>query len=320
MASGIKKINWFSIAVIGVLIAGILIPLPAGVVGVLKVVGKYAVVVLFLVYGARLSTKEVWNGLKNLRLQGSIFSATYVVFPLLGIANYYLFGRWLGAFAAGILYLSLLPSTVQSSIAFTSIAKGNVAGAVCAATISNLIGVIGTPLWVALAMSTSVTINLTTIRDVVLLLILPFAIGQIAQPWVGDFLRARRYITKTVDNGTVLLVVAAGTTEATLLGLWEGISWPALIVLLVDSGVLLTLMLLGTWFGGKALGLNREDRIALLMCGSKKSMATGLPMANIIFPGPQAATLIIPVIVFHQLQLLVCALLARRLGESSPTT
>ena len=83
----------------------------------------------------------------------------------------------------------------------------------------------------------------------------------------------------------------------------------------VTCAVMLASMLVLTWTGGGRLGLDRPDRIALLMCGSKKSLATGLPMAAVLFSPTLAASVALPVIVFHQLQLATCAVLARRLAS-----
>lgn len=308
----------FIAALLVVLVLGIAIPIPHVFIEALTWAGTLAVMVLFFVYGARLRSSEVIAGLTNVRLQAGVALATFVVFPLLGWAGHGLTASLLGGmFATGTLYLTLLPSTVQSSVTFTSIARGNVAGAVCSATISNIAGVIVTPVLVYAIMGKASGVDPSKILDVVLQLLLPFAAGQLLQPRIGEWVRARRWLTKGVDHGTILIVVASAVAGASAKGLWRTVTLGQIGGLLVSSAILLALMLAATWWGGKALSLSRADRIVLLMCGSKKSLATGLPMAAIIFPAHTLAAVTVPVIVFHQLQLIVCAWLARRLARTT---
>ncbi|MDO5048281.1 MAG: bile acid:sodium symporter family protein [Actinomycetaceae bacterium] len=315
----LRFIDPFVISIVLILVVGIMVPIPTSWIDVLTQVGTVAVMVLFLVYGMRLRTSEVIEGLKNIRLQGGVLVATFVVFPLIGVILMPAMKPLLGAtFAVGALYLTLLPSTVQSSVSFTSIAGGNVAGAVCAATISNISGMVFTPLLVMLIMGASTGVGWGSIVNVLTQLLIPFVIGQFLQPWAGDWVRRSKWLTKSVDRGTILIVVASGVAGATARGLWDEVTWMDAIALVLVSGVMLSIMMLGTWHAGKALKLNRADNIALLMCGSKKSLATGLPMAAIIFPPHIVAAVTVPVIVFHQLQLMVAAILARRLSMSAP--
>ncbi|MDO5729720.1 MAG: bile acid:sodium symporter family protein [Actinomycetaceae bacterium] len=319
----LRFVDLFIVSILLILVVGILVPIPAAWIEMLTTTGTIAVMVLFLVYGMRLRTIEVWEGLKNLKLQGSVFVSTFVVFPLIGIAFHALAVPVLGVhFAMGLLYLTLLPSTVQSSVSFTSIAGGNVAGAVCAATISNILGMAVTPLLVMVVMGASTGVGWHSIIDVLTQLLIPFIIGQLLQPKFGDWVRENRWLTKAVDRGTILIVVAAGVAGATARGLWSDVTWIDAVLLVIASGILLAIMMWGTWRAGKLLSLPREDSIALLMCGSKKSLATGLPMAAIIFPPHVVAAVTVPVIVFHQLQLMVAAVLARRLsvGRGTETT
>ncbi|MFE6237178.1 bile acid:sodium symporter family protein [Cellulosimicrobium sp. NPDC057862] len=318
-----RWVDPFVVTLLVVLVLGLVVPVGPGAQRVVDAVADVAVTVLFLVYGMRLSTREVWAGLRNWRLQGGILAATYVAFPVLGLVTAWAIEPLVGApLAAGVLYLSLLPSTVQSSVAFTSVARGNVAGAICGATVSNVAGMVITPLLVLWLMSgpggaagaDGPTGGLGGLRTVLVQLLLPFVVGQLLQPWVGDWVRARRWLTLGVDRGTILVVVFGAVAAASSAGVWSSVSGWSIVALLVVSALVLAAMLALTWWGGAALRLSTEDRIALLMCGSKKSLATGLPMASVLFPVAVAGVVAVPVIVFHQLQLVVCAVLARRLA------
>lgn len=151
-----------------------------------------------------------------------------------------------------------------------------------------------------------------------LMLLVPFVLGQIAERWIGAWLRAHKTLTKVTDRSTILLVAYGAVSEAQVTGAWDGLTVVTFAVLFLVCVAVLAFMLWTTWFAGGRLGMDRADRIALLMCGSKKSLATGLPMAHVLFSPALAASVALPVILFHQIQLFVCALLARRLAEPEP--
>lgn len=218
------------------------------------------------------------------------------------------------AFATGMLYLSLLPSTVQSSVTFVSIARGDVGAAVCAATVSNILGMFLSPLLVLLLMNLEGA-HTGGLQSVLLKLLLPFVVGQLLQPKVGDWVRAHRNITKYTDNGAIILVVFVAVVKATADGAWSSVTFAGFALLFLILGVILSLMLTLTWHGGRWLTFTRAQRIVLLMCGSKKSLATGLPMAKALFDPSVVGAVVVPVIVFHQIQLMACAVIARRLGR-----
>lgn len=307
------------VMIVAVLVLGLVLPADGVAADVLGTVKTTAIVVLFFLYGARMATREVWDGLRAWKLQGSMLAATYVLFPVLGLAIQLLPDAVLAPeLATGLLFLSVLPSTIQSSVVFTSIARGNVAGAICGATVSNVLGIVLTPLFVAVLLSRTAGPLGGSAAATLLQLLVPFVVGQLVQPWIGRWVRAHRPLTLVTDRAAILLVAYASVSEAQVSGAWDDITWVSLVVLLVVCAVLLAIMLATTWGAGGRLGLNRPDRIALLMCGSKKSLATGLPMASVLFSPVVAASVALPVIVFHQLQLATCAVLARRLASTDP--
>ncbi|MDP9805494.1 sodium/bile acid cotransporter 7 [Trueperella bonasi] len=300
--------------IITALILGLFVPVPENVAEGFSTAADVGVGLVFLVYGMRLRTSEVIAGLRNIKLQTAVLATTYVFFPLLGFAFYWLTGSIIGAaFATGLLYLSLLPSTVQSSVTFVSIARGDVASAVCSATISNILGMFLTPVLVLVFMDMDHA-STGGIQSVLVKLLLPFIIGQMLQPFVGNWVRAHRNITKFTDNSAIILVVFSAVVKATNDGAWSSVTAGGFFVLLLVLSVLLGIVLLVTWYGGKLLGFPRGEKIVLLMCGSKKSLATGLPMAKALFDPAIVGAVAVPVIIFHQLQLIVAAVIARRLG------
>ncbi|WP_420113072.1 bile acid:sodium symporter family protein [Pseudactinotalea sp.] len=311
-----RFIDPFIVALLAMLAIGLLVPIPDVVRAALDIAADIAIVVLFFLYGARLATHEVVAGLRNVRLQGATLATTFVLFPLLGLALSTLAAPVLGeSLAQGVLYLSLLPSTVQSCVALTSVARGNVAGTLTAATVSNLLGMVVTPLLVLVLMHTGGSAGGGGIRSVLLLLLLPFVIGQLVQPLIGGYVRSRKRLTSLWDRGTILLVVLVAVSTATASGVWGTVSAPALIAVIAACALLLAAALAATWWGGRLLRLSTEDRISLLMAGSQKSLATGLPMLAALFPAALAGPIAVPVIVFHQLQLIVSTVIARRLSR-----
>lgn len=305
--------------IVAVFVLGLLAPASGGFATGLDHVTTAAVVLLFFLYGARMATSEVWDGLRNIRLQGGMLAATYLLFPVLGLAVQLLPGSVLPEdLQTGLLYLSLLPSTIQASVVFTSIARGNVAGAIYGATVSNVLGIVLTPLLVGLLMSRAGGPIGGSAGATLLQLLLPFVLGQLVQPRIGPWIRAHRPLTLVTDRSTILLVAYGSVSQAQQSGAWSRLTVGVLVALVAVCAALLGVMLVATWTGGRWLRLNRADRIALLMCGSKKSLATGLPMANVLFGPVAAAEVALPVIVFHQLQLATCAVLARRLAATDP--
>lgn len=280
------------------------------------------IALLFFLHGARLSREAVVAGLAHWRLHLTVLASTFILFPLLGVALRPVTSALLTPeLYLGVLFLCALPSTVQSSIAFTSIARGNIAAAVVAASVSNLAGVVLTPLLAALLLAAHGGLGAPwkAIGDILLLLLAPFVIGHLLRPWIGRWVQRWSKFLAMTDRGTILLVVYGAFGHAVAQGLWQHVPLPALLGLIAVVCVLLTMAMGLIGFAGRRLGFAREDRIAILFCGSKKSLATGVPMANILFAGhPALGMIVLPVMLFHQVQLMVCAVLAQRFARSAP--
>ena len=277
------------------------------------------IVLLFFLHGAKLSRDAIWSGAKAWKLHLATLATTFALFPLIGLATQQV-EAIPAPMRAGLLFLTLLPSTVQSSIAFTAIARGNVAAAVVSASFSNLLGIVLTPLLVALLMQKSVggtgsLISLSAVEGIVLQLLLPFLLGHLARPWIGGFVERHRAMLGRVDRGSILLIVYSAFSAAVVEGLWHKVSRGELLLLAALSIAILMVVLLFTWGLGRMLGLSREDAVVLQFCGSKKSLATGVPIAGVLFPASAAGPILLPVMLFHQIQLMVCAWLARRYAK-----
>ncbi|MBA2077119.1 MAG: bile acid:sodium symporter [Rhodanobacter sp. 68-29] len=274
-----------------------------------------AIALLFFLHGAKLSRQAVLAGITHWRLHLVVLASTFVLFPLLGWALRPLLAPLVTpGLYLGVLFLCALPSTVQSSIAFTSIARGNVSAAVCAASLSSLLGIFITPLLVGVLLETHGGGGMSwhAVGEIVLQLLVPFVAGQVAQHWIGGWVQTHRPLVGLVDQGSILLVVYTAFSASVLQGLWRQVPLPVLGGLLVVNAVLLALALLATRYGARALGFGKEDEITIVFCGSKKSLASGVPMAKVLFAGHPLGLIVLPIMLFHQLQLMVCAVLARR--------
>jgi len=273
---------------------------------------------LFFMHGAKLSRQAVIAGMVHWRLHLTVLVCTFAVFPLLGLLlkpallllitpDLYL----------GILFLCVLPSTVQSSIAFTSVARGNVPAAICSASASNLLGIFLTPLMVSVIVVAhgAQHSSLDSILKIVYQLLLPFVAGQIARPWIGRWMDRNKSWLRWVDQSSVLLVVYVAFSEAVNQGLWHQVPPLMLLSLIVISATLLAVIMALTTFGSRRMGFNKEDEITIVFCGSKKSLASGVPMAKVLFASQSVGMVLLPLMLFHQIQLMVCAVLAQRYGR-----
>ena len=317
MLQRLKKPDPLIVLIILAVIIAIIAPARGNFADIFGQLTNVAIALLFFLYGARLSTQEALNGLKHWRLHLTILAFTFVVYPLIGIALRPLTAVISHDMYLGILFLTLVPSTVQSSVAFTSIAKGNVAGAIISASASNLVGVIITPLLVMLLMGTGgeVHIDTSVFGEIALLLLAPFVLGQLTRRWVGKIAQSKA--TKVVDRGSIAMVVYSAFSKGVVDGIWSSISLWDLAFLVVFAAAFVAFMLWLTRKASQKMGFNRADTIAIEFCGSKKSLATGLPMASVIFAsgGASLGLLILPLMIYHQVQLMMCSWLAARYAQ-----
>ncbi len=280
-------------------------------------VTKIAIGLLFFLHGARLPREAVVAGLGHWRLHLTIIAISFALFPLLGLTTTLLPPSILPKeLAQGMLFLCCLPSTVQSSIAFTSTARGNVAAAVVAASASNLLGVILTPLLVGLLLhSQGSGISMDAVQAIIVQLLIPFALGQASRRWTGAFVIEHKSILGLFDRGSILLVVYAAFSGAVTAGLWTKVGPKDLATLLFLSTAILAVVLALSALIARRLGFSKEDEIAIVFAGSKKSLASGVPIAGILFSAATAGAIVLPLMIFHQLQLMACALIAQRYGR-----
>lgn len=314
-------VDTFLLALLVVVATAAVFPATGAFADVLGVATKLAIALLFLLYGVRLSSAEAVHGLRHWRLHLLVLAATFVAFPLLGLAARVLVPSTLTpGLYAGVLFLCLVPSTVQSSIAFTSIAHGNVPAAIVSASLSNIVGVVLTPVLVVLLMHTAggARVDGSAVLDIVLQLLLPFVAGQLLRRWLADRVHRHPVVTKVFDRGSILLVVYTAFSMSVAEHLWSTVN-PWRVVAVAGVCAALLGVMLGVTVGSSRLaGFNRADTVVVLFCGSKKSLASGLPMALVFFGNATVGLIMLPLMLFHQIQLIVCAMIASRMSRTPP--
>ncbi|KRR03399.1 bile acid:sodium symporter [Bradyrhizobium valentinum] len=308
----------FTLSLIGTLVVASLLPCRGAAAATVDDLTNVAIALLFFLHGAKLSREAVIAAASHWRLHVMVLLITFVVFPLFGLAFKPLLSPLVTpTLYAGILFLCTLPSTVQSSIAFTAMARGNVPAAVCSASASSIIGIFVTPLVVRLVLSSHIGLGSAwrAVGEIVLQLFVPFVCGQLLRPLIGGWIQRNESIISGVDQGSILLIVYSALSEAVGEGLWRQVPPSALAGLLVDDGVLLAAALITTALVSKWLGFERADRVTIVFCGSKKSLSQGITIAKVIFASHAVGAVILPLMIFHQIQLMVCAALAQRWGR-----
>jgi sodium/bile acid cotransporter 7 len=314
------KLDWYLILIITMGVAATLAPARGDVAVWLGWASKVAIAMVFFLHGARLSRDAVLRGLTHWRLHLLILAATFVLFPALCVALTFL-PAWITPpeLASGLVLLGCLPSTIQSSIAFVGIARGNVPAAVAAASASNMLGVFLTPVLASFLMHSKGAVSAGSFWSIVLQLLAPFVVGQLLRPWIGDFVARHNRTLSKLDRGTILLIVYVAFSGAVVAGVWERLGVLDLVRLLVLCVVLLGVVLILTTLTARRLGFDKPDEFAVVFCGPKNPLASGAPIAAAMFTPAVAGVAMIPLMIFHQIQLMACAALAQRYARRAET-
>jgi len=309
----------FTLALVATVTLASFLPARGGVAHGFEWATTAAISLLFFLHGAKLSREAVVAGATHWRLHLLVLASTFVVFPLLGLALKPVLAPLVTPdLYLGILFLCCLPATVQSAIAFTAMARGNMPAAVCSASASTMLGIFITPVLVGLVVlphgngGSGGGASFDSIGKIMLQLMAPFIAGQLLRPWIGGWVKKRAAVLKFVDQGSILLVVYTAFSAAVVEGLWKQMPATALIGVLAVCAVLLALALVITTWTSRKLGFSKEDEITIVFCGSKKSLASGIPMAKVLFASSAVGAIVLPLMLFHQMQLMVCAVLAQR--------
>ena len=310
-------LDWYIAAIVGMVVLASLAPARGDAAAVVSNLTKAGIALIFFLHGAKLSQEAVIKGLLHWRLHGLVLATTFVAWPALGLGASHL-PNWIvpAALAPGLLYLACLPSTIQSAIGFTVIGKGSVAAAVCGASVSNILGMAATPLLVGLLMGAEGgALSFASFEAILLQLLAPFVAGQVLRRWIGGWIQKNGKPLGLVDRASILLVVYNAFSGAVVAGIWSQVSAFDLARIIVICLVLLAASLAFMIWIARARGFSKEDEIAMAFAGCNKSLAAGVPMAGVLFPAATVGFVLLPVMLYHQFQLMVCAMLAQRYAQ-----
>ncbi|HEX8550056.1 MAG TPA: bile acid:sodium symporter family protein [Abditibacteriaceae bacterium] len=315
------KIDWFLVGIAVAVALAWFFPDPGAKGGWLhpELLTKAGVALIFFLHGLSLSFERLKAGTLRWPLHLIVQTCTFVVFPLLGFVLLWFFGSLLPAdLRLGFFYLCALPSTVSSSVAMTAAARGNVPVAVFNATLSSLIGIFITPLWIGLVMKSggqSIPLG-NVILDLVLWLLLPLAVGQLCRPLLGARAAAHKPLISTVDRGTILLLVYTSFCDSVKQNVWGEYGAASLIPTIVGALLLFTIVFFVLRAACNWLGVPLGDQSAVIFCGTKKTLASGVPMAHLIFGAhPGLGLILLPIMIYHSMQLVICGWLAGRWAQ-----
>lgn len=316
-------LDWFILAIIGMIILASIWPTPGIQKGYLslKSIANYGVSLIFFLYGLRLSPQKLREGLSNWRLHTVVQLSTFVLFPLLMLVLMKLFGTngnelfWLGAF-----YVAALPSTVSSSVVMVSIAGGNIPAAIFNASISSLIGVFITPLWMGIVLTTSSQgFDLTdVIVKLIIQVLVPVALGIMLHFKFGTFAEKHRKMLRYFDQSVILLIIYTAFCESFAQHMFSEHSASDILILGLSMISLFFLVYGIVSLVCRFMHFNYQDRITAVFCGSKKSLVHGTVMSKVLFPNAAAAGIILlPLMMYHALQLMAASVIAQSMARKS---
>lgn len=314
------KPDWFMLGMVVAVALAWIFPGPGADGGWMhpELLTKIGVALVFFLHGLAISFEAMRAGMLRWKLHLVVQGCTFLFFPIIGLIVLWCGKGWIPEDAGmGFFYLCALPSTVSSSVAMTAAARGNVAAAVFNATLSSLIGIVLTPIWVSLVMEHSADGQGMeygkVMLDLVQWLLVPLIAGQLLRPVFGAWAARNKKTIHIVDRGTILLLVYTSFCDSMQWGVWSGHGYGLLLGTALAALVLFAVVLATTNFTARLLGFSEEDRITAVFCGSKKSLAQGIPMARLIFgSNPALGIILLPILIYHPLQLFICGILASR--------
>lgn len=311
----------FTLALASTVLLASFLPASGSFAQILEKVTSGVIVLLFFLHGSKLSRQAIWAGIGHWRLHIVVTLTTFVFFPLLGWLLKPLLAYLIPPdLVLGVLFLCALPATVQSAIALTGVARGNIPAAVCSASGSTLMGIVFTPLLVGLLLSNTSGAGanpLDAVAKIAMQLLLPFAIGHLLRPWTQQWLQKLGKHIKLVDQGSILLVLYAAFSGAVVAGLWQQMPLVAMLSLFVVCALLLACSMLWCVWVSRKLGFSSADEATILFCGAQKSLVSGIPMAKVLFTAAAVGPMVLPVMLFHPMQLMVSAVIAGRYGRKA---
>nr|WP_193001588.1 bile acid:sodium symporter family protein [Vibrio litoralis] len=317
LVAAFKK-EWFLVAMVISMLLATIIPDVGRSQGSLHLdqVTAFGIAIVFFLHGIGLSPQSLKAGMSNWRLHLFIQSATFILYPLLWVV----FGQGLlavmpSALALGFCFLFVLPSTISSSVAMTAIGRGNMPGAIFNASLSSILGILITPLLIQVFMGLEgAKIDvMESVTSISTMLLLPMVLGQLLRPFLLASFEKHKNIVGKLDKYVILLIVFNAFSDSVAEGIWHSFSIEYVIMSVVICGLVLFFVVNLMVKSAGWLGFDHADEVAAVFCGSKKTLAAGVPMAKVIFSAdPRLGMILLPIMIYHPLQIFYCAVLANR--------
>ena len=324
MLNALKR-NAFTLWLLVAVGLAVLFPGPAAAGGVLapEITTLLGVWVIFFLQGLSLPTHELTAGYLPKRLHVFVLGWNFVLFPLVTILLLWpLSGLLSEDLSLGFGLLAIMPTTVASAIAFTSLAKGNAANAIFSTVYSNVLAIWVVPAICVAYLSSTMELEIPLIPLIVklaLLILLPLVVGQMVHRMEPLKAAAAASKMKWLSQAIILFIVHAAFAESMQSGLMQQLTVSSLLSVLVITVLLLLLVSALVWWGSGPLKLEHSERVAGFFCASQKSLATGLPLATSILAATNgaldAALLLVPMICYHPLQLLFAGMISHRISR-----
>ncbi len=283
---------------------------------------KIGVALIFFFQGLVISLESLKRGALQWRIHLVIQLFTFVIFPIIGLILNSLLGQWIPSdLRLGFLFLCVLPSTISTSVVLTAVAGGNTPVALFNATLSNLLGIVFTPLSIGFLMKASGrTLPLgPIITEIALVLLLPMILGQVVRPLFKAWVSRNGKKLTSANSLIILYLVYTTFCESVKGGFWQQQSSDLMLRALF--GVILTFVIvvaLAYWIG-RMMGFSREDQIASVFCSAKKTLASGVPLAKLIFGSSvNVGLILLPIMIYHPLQLMTFGVAAEKLKQQQP--
>lgn len=315
------KKEWFLVGMVVAIVLAVFTPDlgKSGGVLLLDTITVLGIALVFFLHGLGLSPKAIVEGLSNWKLHLYVQGATFVAYPLLWVVFGQGFMAYMpAALAFGFCYLFVLPSTISSSVAMTAIGKGNLPGAIFNASLSSILGVFITPLLIQVFMGLEgAELNLMdSVISISKMLLLPMILGQVMRPLLFEWTQKHKAVVNKLDKYVILLIVYSAFCDSIDHGIWSDFSPMLLLVSALICLAVLMVMVHGIQWGARKVGFTHQDEVAAVFCGTKKTLAAGIPMAKVIFAhDPNLGMILLPIMLYHPIQIFYCAVLANRYAK-----
>src|SRR5690625_561872 len=283
-------------------------------------ISSIGISLIFFFYGLSLDNAAIKNGLKNWKLHLTVQSSTFLIFPLVVMIFYPLIKDtsyqllWLS-----FLFMAALPSTVSSSVVMVSMARGNLPAAIFNASISGIIGILITPLWLMpFAQQSDIEFDFTGIYlQLFTEIILPLALGLLLRKFLANWAGRHKTTLDKFDKFIILLIIYKSFVHSFEDNIFSAMSlWDLLLIGVLVLALFFFIYHLTGWIG-RLFKFNHADQITNQYCGTKKSLVHGAVFSEALFGQTNiVGILLLPLMIYHAFQIFIISIYASKEGRN----